>query len=237
MAVKSLDTGLTVLEDVNVSLPDTLGFLMTIGGVGEVLREVPKVKALSVFRNMGLHQPEQLTATDNFTLAAADSGRLILLNAATPKTITLSNVGAVRVFYANIGTAVWTLTGQTSMTGATTISPNKSGKLEKLSANNWMNESTEQSNERLKELTQAEAYMKLVPTPEPTDTARIASWTVKWPDGATGVLTNTNYDSDLDVYLGYTVTYIIGGVTKTITQPAATVNPDDSLTYTELTVA
>jgi hypothetical protein len=47
---------------------------------------------------------------------------------------------------------------------------------------------------------------------------------VKWPDGNSGVLTMTDWNSDEEVYDGYNVTHVLSG--KTITQAAVTRNED-----------
>jgi hypothetical protein len=103
-------------------------------GTTQTARKAPKVEFFQLLRAHGLFQPEQLTMADNFTVAAADSGRLLILNAATAKTITLSDVGPVRVYLVNIGTANWTFTGALT---TLTIEPGQGGWLEKNTANNW----------------------------------------------------------------------------------------------------
>lgn len=115
-------------------------------GTTQTARKAPKVEFLQLLRAHGLFQPEQLTMTDNFTVAAADSGRLLMLSATTAKAITLSDVGPVRVYLVNIGTANWTFAGALT---TITISSGQGGWLEKLTANNWKFDSVDILNPRV----------------------------------------------------------------------------------------
>lgn len=73
--------------------------------------------------------------------------------------------------------------------------------------------------------TQGEGY-------EPTAITRnvdslVTSATVKWPDGASGTLTTTNYNATYGVYDGYTITHSAG---KTVTQAAVTRDANGAVT-------
>ena len=75
---------------------------------------------------------------------------------------------------------------------------------------------------RLIEWTESKAYQMLVVTYDVTYPSVIASATVQWPDGSSGVLTITSFDAAKLVELGFTLTHVASG--KTVTQAAVTLN-------------
>ena len=59
----------------------------------------------------------------------------------------------------------------------------------------------------------------------------ITTANVKWPDGATGVFTSTELSTDFPGAIdAYTVTYVKGDVSYTLTQPAVTRNASGAVT-------
>ena len=79
--------------------------------------------------------------------------------------------------------------------------------------------------QNLKEWTQGKDYEPLVITRD--SEGRVTTMTVKWPDGSDGIYTATDYNATHEVYDGYTITHVTGGLT--VTQSAVTRNADGAI--------
>ena len=186
---------------------------------------------LRLLRRAGLWQPEALTAAASFNLAAADSGRQLILNAATAQAVTLSNLGAVRLYVINSGTAPWSFAGAATMLGPSVLMPGQSAWLEGRAGNIWrLHGSGLASDQAILEM-YAGIFNKGIPdigTPSlasfPGFPYISATRTITWPNGAAGVITITSVNARFASEASWTVTHVLGGVTKTITQPPLTFN-------------
>lgn len=86
------------------------------------------------------------------------------------------------------------------------------------------------SDRLLKEWVEAGAYELTAITYDTTYTTTVDTATVKWPDGNAGAFAATTINSTFYAIDAYTITWVKGATTKTITQAAVTRDSNGSIT-------